>query len=162
MSSSSYLVELLNNNAIDICGISEHWLYEKNLYFLESLDNNYKSYAVSDFDLKRPSSRKVGKGGVAILWHDKINKCVTPIELDDDRIVGIQVMLDTDNFMYFFQVYLPCSNHSIYKYREYIEKLENINSIYSQKGVVCFMGDMNCDIYKESHIPMTSRMNVLF
>ena len=72
MSSSSYLVELLNNNAIDICGISEHWLYEKNLYFLESLDNNYKSYAVSDFDLKRPSNRKVGKGGVAILWHDKL------------------------------------------------------------------------------------------
>ena len=67
ISSSSYLVELLNNNAIDICGISEHWLYEKNLYFLESLDNNYKSYAVSDFDLKRASNRKVGKGGVAIL-----------------------------------------------------------------------------------------------
>ena len=34
MSSSTYLCDTLVQRNIDICGISEHWLYEKDLYFL--------------------------------------------------------------------------------------------------------------------------------
>ena len=40
MSSASYLVDTINNKAIDVCCISEHWLYYKNLHFLNSLDTN--------------------------------------------------------------------------------------------------------------------------
>ena len=74
MSSSPYLCNTLNLKSIDICGISEHWLYEKDLNFLNEIDNNYISYAVSDNDLKYPGKRRVGKGGVAILWHKKTFK----------------------------------------------------------------------------------------
>ena len=62
MSSAAYLIECLNKNDVDICGVSEHWLYEKDLTFLNQLDKCYSSFAVSDSDLKNPSSRRVGKG----------------------------------------------------------------------------------------------------
>lgn len=62
MSSATYLSNSLKYRNVDICGISEHWLYEKDLHFLNQIDNYYNSYAVSDNDLKLPGSRKVGKG----------------------------------------------------------------------------------------------------
>ena len=74
MSSATYLSNSLKYRNVDICGISEHWLYEKDLHFLNQIDNYYNSYAVSDNDLKLPGRRRVGKGGVAILWHRKHDK----------------------------------------------------------------------------------------
>ena len=62
---------ILAQRNIDICGISEHWLYEKDLMFFNKLDGNYKSHAVADISLNFPGRRKVGKGGVAILWRKK-------------------------------------------------------------------------------------------
>ena len=91
MSSASYLCNSLKVKQIDICGISEHWLYEKDLVFLDQIDSNYKSHAVSDFDLKSPGRRRVGKGGVAILWHRKLDNCVTALSFDDDKLLGLNL-----------------------------------------------------------------------
>ena len=67
MSSATYLIDCLDENKINICGISVHWLYEKNLRFLNQLDNLYKNcHTVSGFELNRPSNRRFGKGGVDI------------------------------------------------------------------------------------------------
>ena len=107
MSSSSYLCNTLNLKSIDICGISKHWLYEKDLNFLNEINNNYISYAVSDNDLKYPGKRRVGKGGVAILWHKKHSNKVFPLSNDDDRILGIRYELTPTECAFFFQVYLP-------------------------------------------------------
>ena len=71
MSSSSYLSQALYKKNIDLCGISEHLLYEKDLHFLNQIDSYYHCHAVSDFSLRFPGRRRVGKGGVAILWHKK-------------------------------------------------------------------------------------------
>ena len=147
MSSATYLTDCLYRNTIDICGISEHWLYEKDLQFLNQLDNSYISYAVADSDLKCPSKRRVGKGGVALLWHRKYDRCISPLSLDDDRIIGIKFEVNTENCIYFIQVYLPCSNHSIEVYREYMDKLQNILYLFSEKGIIIMMGDFN------SHLP---------
>ena len=51
MSSSSYLCKTLSWKEIDMCGISEHWLYERNLNIFEQVDNNHHCHAVSDFSL---------------------------------------------------------------------------------------------------------------
>ena len=58
MSSATYLTDCLYRNKIDICGISEHWLYEKDLQFLNQLDNSYISYAVADSDLNAQANIK--------------------------------------------------------------------------------------------------------
>ena len=65
MSGSVYLSNILDQTDVDICGVSGHWLYNNNLYFLQSINSKYKCFAISDADLLKPSRRKVGKGGVA-------------------------------------------------------------------------------------------------
>ena len=143
MSSSTYLTNILAQRNIDICGISEHWLYEKDLMFFNKLDSNYKSHAVADISLNFPGRRKVGKGGVAILWHKKHNQNIAPLDIDDDRIIGIKYNCGVNSAIYLFQMYLPCSNHSLTAYTEYLDKMRNILNLYSEKGIVVLMGDMN-------------------
>ena len=140
MSSSSYLCDALNENCIDICGIAEHWLFEKDLHFLNSIDNMYCSYAVSDFSLLMPSKRKVGKGGVCFLWKRTLNSMITPIDVQDDRIIGIQILLNPDHIVYIFQVYLPCSNHGVDTFKNYIDQIENLIFSYSEKGMFIISG----------------------
>ena len=146
MSSASYLSNSLKAKQIDICGISEHWLYEKDLVFLDQIDSNYKSHAVSVFDLKSPGRRRVGKGGVAILWHRKLDKSVTALSFDDDKIIGIKFEINPSSYVYFFQIYLPCINHSFDSFQDYIDRLNNILGLYSDKGLVVIMGDVNANI----------------
>ena len=85
------------------CGISEHWLFEKDLHFLAKIDNLYNSYTVLDNDLKHPGSRRVGKGGVAILWHIKYDKNIYPLPIDYDRVIGAR--FETETGVFFFQPY---------------------------------------------------------
>ena len=126
MSSSSYLSDCLSSKIIDICGLAEHWLYEKDLIFLYQINSNYICHAVSDFDLKFPGRRRVGKGGVALLWNKRLNSLITPLPFEDDRIIGLQLEISPSFYIYILQVYLPCSNHPIAKFREYIDKLGNL------------------------------------
>ena len=136
----------LHAHKIDVCGIAEHWLYEHDLHFINNMDNMYNSISVSDTDLCLPSSRRVGKGGVCLLWHKRIDNLVTPIPCESDRIIGIQLQITEHNFVFVFQVYLPSSNHSVAKYQEVLFNLENIVSQYNNKGIVMIIGDMNIDI----------------
>ena len=144
MSSSTYLCDALENKHIDFCGVAEHWLFDHNLHFFRSINNNYKAFAITDQSLKLPSNRRVGKGGVAMLWHQRHDSYVTPMSIDDDRIIGVQFQYAPKHYAFIFQLYLPCSNHPIDFYRDYIDKLHNLWSMYSQHGIVIFMGDFNC------------------
>ena len=146
MSSSSYLSDCLSSKRIDICGLAEHWLYEKDLIFLNQINSNYICHAVSDFDLKFPGRRRVGKGGVALLWHKRLDSLITPLSFEDDRIIGLQLEISPALYIYIFQVYLPCSNHPIAKFRENIDKLGNLLGLYAEKGLVLIMGDFNTNM----------------
>ena len=70
-------------------------------------------HAVSDFDLMIPGHRRVGKRGVALLWHKKLNSRVTPLSFDDDRIIGLLLEISPSLNIYVFLVYLPCSSHPV-------------------------------------------------
>ena len=93
-----YIGRTLEQLSVDVCGISEHWLYLNDLHFLESISTSYKYAAVSDSDLERPSRRKVGKGGVVIFWKRTKDSRVSVLNIDDDHIIGIQFQISKDNF----------------------------------------------------------------
>ena len=93
-----------------------------------------------DRDLCMPNIKLVRKGGVAIFYNVKHSQRVSPLCINNDRIIGIQYQCSEDLYMYIFQVYLPSSKQSISKYKEYMEKLS------SDKGVVVPMGDINAHI----------------
>ena len=46
MSSLGNLGDALVNNSVDICGISEHWLFPQNLYILDSVASDYNVHDV--------------------------------------------------------------------------------------------------------------------
>lgn len=162
MSSGMYLGRTLDDYDIDICGISEHWLYKKDLQFFGSINNSYKYYAVSDFDLDRPSRRRVGKGGVALLWKRTINNRISVLDLDDDRLIGIQYQLSKDTYMYIIQVYLPSANHNIGKFEEYLFRLQDLCSIYSDRGTLILIGDFNSHLNGVNFIKRHDRRSILF
>lgn len=51
MSSGSYMCDVLTEGSIDICGISEHWLFPHNEHFLGSISCDFGYHAVCDKDL---------------------------------------------------------------------------------------------------------------
>ena len=143
MSSGSYLGNALKQSDIDICGVSEHWLYKKDLHFLDSIHKSYNYAAVADFDLEKPSRRKNGKGGVALFWKRSIDSKITLLNIDDDRIIGIQYQLSEFNFIFVIQVYFPSANYRIAEFESYLFKLQDLCSMYSDKGTLIIMGDFN-------------------
>ena len=48
MSSLGYLGDALVQHSVDICGISEHWLFPQNLYILDYVATDYNVHAVCD------------------------------------------------------------------------------------------------------------------
>lgn len=121
MSSCSYLCDTLENTTTDLCGISEHWLFERDLHFLDKIDNNYRSHSVSDSSLHDTSNRRLGKGGAAIFWNRKYDSCVTPLCIDDDRILGVKIEMPESSYIYLLQDYLPYSNHSSFNSNVYVQ-----------------------------------------
>ena len=153
MSSASYVSHLrvLSSGNIQFFGLSEHWLYKHNLHFISTLSSEYNSIVVCDFDLNRPSSRKVGKGGAAIFWHRSLDNLVIPLETDSDRVCGIQYTFNQHLQFYILQVYAPSSSHSIQVYKDFIDYLHVCISMYSQTGLVIVMGDFNAHLRGKIH-----------
>ena len=162
MSSGSYLGHILGTYDVDFCGVSEHWLYKKDHHFFDSIDKSYNNFVVSDFDLEVPSRRKVGKGGVALLWKRSLDNRVAILNIDDDRIGGIQYQISKDNYVYILQVYLPSSNHPISELSDYLMKLQDICSLYGERGTILIMGDFNAHFNGEKFVKPHDRRSNLF
>ena len=162
MSSGSYLGHVLGTYDIDICGVSEHWLYKKDLHFLDSVDSDYNYSAVSDSDLELPSRRRVGKGGVALFWKRTIDSRVSILNIDDDRLVGIQYQVSHNSYTYIIQAYLPSANHPISELNDYLLKLQDICSMYDRRGTVILMEDFNAHFNGEKFIKPHDRRSNLF
>lgn len=157
ISSASYLCDMLIKSDVDICGVSEHWLFKQNLHFLDCINSDYVSYAVSDPDLDTCSNRRVGKGGIALLWHKRMTQFVTILETNVKHFIGIQIVLNPGEYIFLFQVYLPCKNHSMNIYRNCLEDLENIICMYEDKGSLIIIGDYNTELASER---LTTSFNI--
>ena len=141
---------------IDICGISEHWLLERDSQFLFSIHSNFTGISVSDTSGTQ-SGRNIRKGGVALLLNKKHNNKISQIELEDDRLIGIQLQLQSGVYVFIIQVYLPSSNNGMCVYNEYIEKLDDIIHIYTEKGKVIILGDFSAHLQSKSVLKQDDR-----
>jgi len=136
-----------------------HWLFLQNLYILDSVASDYNVHTVCDSDLHLYSKRKLDKGSVTLLWYRHLDDFIIPLSIDDDHSVGIQFQITPQQYMFLFQVSLPCSNHSITVYREYMEKLYDMCNMYSPLDTVIYLGDFNAKIDISSR---HSRDNILY
>ena len=155
MFSASYAGKLLTSERIHIFGISEHWLNSSNLHFLQSIHKDYQSYGVIDRDNYLPGRRPMGKGGVAFMWHKSLNNSITTLDIDSDRMCGIQYRICSNRYIYFIQVYAPCSNYPVSIYRDFVDLLQTVISTYTDHGIVIVMGDMNAHLQGQRFIKAT-------
>ncbi|XP_021367214.1 uncharacterized protein LOC110459333 [Mizuhopecten yessoensis] len=142
MSAASHLHDALNREHVDICGTAEHWLFEENRHLFGSIHKDYESIAISDFSLHPLADKRSRKGGVAIMWYKRFNDRVSVVESDDDRIVIIKLVTDSD-ILYFIQVYLPTSRYGVDIFTDYVEKLDDLCTTFSLEVSVILMGDFN-------------------
>ena len=49
-------------------------------------------------------------------------------------------------YFFIFQVYLPCSNHPVEWFYDYLLTLYDLYNLYCDKGVTIFMGDLNAKL----------------
>jgi hypothetical protein len=147
MAATPIIGELLNLYQIDIMAVCEHWLFEDSLDFLNSIHPSYIAHSVSDNSLNPYLSTRRGKGGVAWLIHRKLiqTHTISPLPIEDDRIVGIKIIAQDFN-IYAFCAYMPSSKEPIDIYREYCNKLSDIISQYSTLGYVMILGDLNAEL----------------
>ena len=127
-------------NCFDIFAICEHCLFEEQLEMLESSTNYvYKSIAVSTDDNPHILSGNIAHGSVALLWKHAIDDFVTPLEntcIESDRIVGICCDFDNCDPLFILSVYLPSSNSTIDKFKEYLDFLWALCDSLSDEGHV--------------------------
>ena len=157
MTSAPYARKLLTSERIHIFGISGHWLNSSNIHFLQSIHKGYQSYGVTciDRDNYLPGRRPIGKGGVALMWHKSLNNNITTLDIDSDRMCGIQYRICSNRYIYFIQVYAPCSNYPVRIYRDFVDLLQTVISIYTDHGIVIVMGDMNAPLQSQRFIKAT-------
>ena len=157
-----YLDKLLNEYKLDICVISEHWLFEESLGFLDSVSSNYLSYGISDCTLNPLDPYRRGKGGVAIMWKDNLTPNIKKIDCDNDRLIGISLQLSESHSITIIGVYLPDSNYGDEVFSEYIDKLQDLYHMYSGISDVIIVGDLNTHIdNKQDSVNRSPRQNKL-
>ena len=155
MTAIPYLLNELNNKAIDICGLSEHWLAPHNAYILNNISSEYTSYVKTCSKTNWFHNRCIGKGGVGFLWKNSLSSLIEPVEVDSDRLIAIRVRCH-NSFLTIIQAYLPSTNHSLDEFKAEVDILLDTTSTQQNESNVVIIGDVNARIHES--FPCT-RMN---
>ena len=146
MAGTPYLLNCLNTYDIYICGLSEHWLREHHMSFLNTFTScgyNYIAKPVYEIDPLRYKCNI--RGGVAILLkYNTFN--YQEIVIDNPRMVGVEIQIPNSQCMYIFAAYMPASSRPNDVFIEHIDLLESLYLCYSGKGKVVIIGDMNVKV----------------
>ena len=104
-----YINHLLESGS-DVIALSEHWMWPFEIPELCHIHPDYTGFGRADKRLHDQSALSRGCGGVGLLWKKSIQTSL--IEIDSDRICGIQIELE-DCLLSVLSVYLPCSGQNL-------------------------------------------------
>ena len=135
----------------DFLAISEHGLYECELYKLENIHPNFMGFGKSDKNLKNSDFGKVkGYNGCGLLWSTSLNNRISRLpEMGSDRMCVIKFKLSREINCYIIAVYLPHQTCRIANFDEEVQKLENVICECMKDGKILIIGDENVSISKE-------------
>ena len=71
---------------------------------------------------------------------------VNEIIIDSDRIIGVEACLPSSERIFIFSVYMPAASLPIQQFKEHIDTLHELYSVYTEVGTVILMGDFNAKI----------------
>ena len=137
-----YIKKLLES--VDVLALSEHWLYEDELSFLDNLHNDFLYHAkVSERNNINTRWRR-GQGGVAIVWRKHLK--VQQLSLGNDRIVAIKIQKNHQTFV-FCSVYFPSTNSNLSEFADILNSLKTIcTRLNYRKERIIIAGDFNAHL----------------
>jgi hypothetical protein len=130
--------------------LQEHWLTKQDLPYLNTVHTDF--YAKGEAAVDAESGLLLGRpyGGVAILWRKSLANMVSPIVLNDERLIGIDIVGDKSAKYRLLCVYLPYQhpdNHDNYLF--YLSKIKGFIDDSDTPFVYVF-GDFNANSSGES------------
>ena len=133
----------------DILLLQETWLLECDLPVLSTIHQDFYAKGISSVDLSLDVLRGRPHGGLAILWRKCIGQTCKVNDMDDSRLMGIEICNTQANILV-VNVYLPyCDKSNIDDYLFYLAKIDAIIS-ECDTPLVYFIGDFNADIKDEN------------
>ena len=142
------LAKLLENT--DILCIQEHWLYTFEKEEITNFTNSHAvhSKACDHQENVSPQERSRGHGGVAILWQNDLDRYVKTIEDGNNRIVCIQLHLETQKLL-IVNVYMPCRNTQTGdNFDETLDQVRELLRKYRHTHHVIICGDINASLHR--------------
>ena len=137
-----YINHLLESGS-DVIALSEHWMWPFEIPELCHIHPDYTGFGRADKRLHDQSTLSRGCGGVGLLWKKSIQTSL--IEIDSDRICGIQIELE-DCLLSVLSVYLPCSGQNLEEFSGYVKELQSIVCALQSCGPVMLAGDFNAHL----------------
>ena len=142
--SSVYDILLLCEQ-FDFIILQELWLSNEDISLLRSIHKAFEAYAVSA--MNDQLGIQVGRpfGGIGILWRKSISHACTICDLQDNRLVGIDIGTN-DGKLFILNVYLPYQSSD--NFEELCNYLGKIASIIEEKDTsnVVITGDFNAAV----------------
>ncbi|VDI49807.1 Hypothetical predicted protein [Mytilus galloprovincialis] len=116
------------------------------LHVLDSIDKNYISIAKGTDEFNPELLTCKGRSGVALLISKDIYPFTSLIEVNSDRIIGIEINIPNSEKYYVFSLYLPAVTQPYEYFRNEVDLLFELSSVYEEFGSVILMGDFNSKI----------------
>ena len=142
-SSLEYLSEHLCPK-YNILVLQELWILPHEVDVVSNIHSEYNGFAKSAVDVESGVLRGRPYGGLGFLWHQSLDAHVTPMPLEDNRLLALKITDDNYSIM-LINVYMPTQSSE--HYDEFIRLLGKISSIIQSDNVdsFCIIGDFNAN-----------------
>ena len=136
----------------DILCIQEHWLFTFEKEEIAELTNTHSVYskASDQYENISPQERTRGHGGVAIFWHNTLDRYVKTEEDGNNRIVCIQLQNEHQKLL-LINVYtsMPCRNtHTGDNFNETLDQLQELLAKYRPTHHIIICEDINASLHR--------------
>ena len=160
---SNHEINLSQDQQLDVCAISEHWLHDYDLHQLQNLHADFNVFSTCSppqEDTVTCTPRYIrGNGGVAILWQKALDRIVRKLwDISNDRLVAIQ-LLNLHRPICLLAVYLPSRSGGTDVFKDSLDYVDSVLGQLCLDNDVCILGDFNADPGSEGGPLATTNVN---
>ena len=129
----------------NIIALQELWNLPNELDICDNIHKDFNSFTKSSVNVERAVLRGRPYGGLGFMWHCSLDAYVSPVPLDDDRLLGLRVRKESQDII-FINVYMPTQSND--NFDHFMSLLGKVVSIMQDDDAdsVCILGDFNANI----------------
>ena len=160
---ANFVKNVMTSNGVHVGTIQEHFLLKDNVFKIGQYIDNCEVFAIPAFKSDLCISAGRPSGGLAILYDKNIGHCVTRVTVPNShRVHGIVINTQGEKILV-INVYFP-TDKRLNINNELITTLQDIKFIlekHRQDSKVVVMGDLNCDLSRNTNFVLTVKDFIL-